>query len=141
TYNYERFGNPLEFGFRYQLAGPGQNRVQIERRNLIPGAYYMLLSRPEISPVFPWMRMVIRFPFDSAVDHPLPPDYFVEPSIGVLWTTPFLLAAFLWVRPRNVIVAVASIAGAAVLIFLISTHLASHRYEADFVSLLVLAAL
>src|SRR5262249_25225449 len=25
-YNFERFGNPLQFGFRYQLSGPGMNR-------------------------------------------------------------------------------------------------------------------
>ena len=34
TYNYQRFGNPFEFGFRYQLAGPGQNRIELARRNL-----------------------------------------------------------------------------------------------------------
>jgi len=139
-YNYERFGNPLEFGFRYQLAGPGQNRVELAARNVVPGAYFMLLSRPEIGPVFPWMRMVFRFPFDSAEEHPLPPDYFVEPSVGALWTTPLLLAAFLWLRPRSVTVAVAALSGTAVLLFLISTHLQTHRYEADFVPLLVLAA-
>ena len=64
AYNYARFGNPLEFGFTYQLAGPGQNRLDFSTRNLIPGLYFMLLSRPELSPVFPWMRMVFRFPFD-----------------------------------------------------------------------------
>jgi hypothetical protein len=138
-YNYERFGNPLEFGFRYQLAGAGQNRVEIATRNLVPGAYFMLLSRPEFSPVFPWMRMVFRFPFDSAEEHPLPPEYFIEPSVGALWTTPLLLAAF-WPR-RNLIVAIAAAAGTATLLFLISTHLQTHRYEGDFVPLLVLAAL
>jgi hypothetical protein len=139
-YNYERFGNPLEFGFRYQLAGAGQNRVELATRNIVPGTYFMLLSRPEIGPVFPWMRMVFRFPFDSAEEHPLPPDYFIEPSVGALWTTPLLLAAF-WIRPKSFLIAVAAIAGAAVLLFLIFTHLMTHRYEGDFVPILVLAAL
>src|SRR4051794_28597990 len=96
AYNYARFDNPLEFGFRYQLAGPGQNRVEVAARNLVPGSYYMLLSRPEFSGVFPWMRMVFRFPFDSADRYPLPRDYFVEPTVGALWVAPFLLAAVLW---------------------------------------------
>jgi hypothetical protein len=143
AYNYARFGNPIEFGFRYQLAGPGQNRVELGARNLLPGSYYMLLARPELSGVFPWMRMVFRFPFDSAERHPLPPEYFIEPTVGALWVAPFLLAALLWTRSKGeprLITGVAAVAGLAILVFLISTHLASHRYEVDFVPLLVFAA-
>lgn len=145
VYNYERFGNPLEFGFRYQLAGPGQNRVEPAPRNVVPGVYFMLLSRPEITPVFPWMRMVYRFPFDSAERHPLPPDYFLEPTVGALWLAPFLPLAF-FARRRGIklesrwIVWTAAAAGIAVLLFLVSTHLMTHRYEVDFAPLLVFAA-
>jgi hypothetical protein len=147
VYNYERFGNPVEFGFRYQLAGPGQNRVEVAARNWAPGAYYMLLARPEFSRVFPWMRMVFRFPFDSAERHPLPPEYFVEPTVGALWLAPFLPLAF-WVRrgyskgpEARLLVGTAAAAGVVLLLFLISTHLASHRYEVDFVPLLLFAAI
>jgi len=62
TYNYARFGSPLEFGLKYHLGGPGQDRLDFSTRNLVPGIYFMLLSRPELSPVFPFMRMVFRFP-------------------------------------------------------------------------------
>lgn len=148
AYNYARFGNPVEFGFRYQLAGPGQNRVELAARNVVPGTYYMLLSRPELDAAFPWMRMVFRFPFNSAERYPLPFEYFVEPSVGALWLAPFLPVALLLrrkqvKRPEEVrsIIAVAAIGGLAVLLFLISTHLATHRYEVDFVPLLLLAAL
>jgi hypothetical protein len=154
AYNYERFRNPFEFGFRYQLAGPGQNRVELGTRNLVPGLYFMLLSRPEFSPTFPWMRMVYRFPFDSAERHPLPPEYFLEPTVGALWTAPFIVAAlFLPARrqllkhskgasPAEVrtILGVALGSAAAVLMFLMSTHLATHRYEVDFLPLAVFAA-
>jgi hypothetical protein len=147
VYNYQRFGNPLEFGFRYQLAGPGQNRVGIAPRNVVPGTYYMLLSRPELSPVFPWMRLVFRFPFDSAEKHPLPPQYFVEPSVGALWLAPFLPLAF-WIRTRHLekpeearlVLGVAAAGGVATLLFLVTTHLSTHRYEVDFVPLLLFAA-
>jgi hypothetical protein len=147
TYNYERFGNPVEFGFRYQLAGPGQNRVEVAPHNLVPGLYYTLLAPPEFSRVFPWIRMVFRFPFDSAELHPLPPQYFVEPTVGALWLAPFLLAAFAIRSGRSkrpaetrLAIGIAATAGIAVLLFLMSTHLASHRYEVDFVPLLVFAA-
>ncbi len=138
-YNYERFGNPFEFGFRYQLAGPGQNRIELSGHNLVPGAYFMLLSRPEMSPVFPWMRMVFRFPFDSAERHPLPRDYFVEPCVGALWVAPFLLAALVMPFSRGILWIPAA-SSAAILLFLMSTHLATHRYEVDFVPLAVFTA-
>jgi hypothetical protein len=145
TYNYERFGNPWEFGFRYQLAGPGQNRVGLSTANLVPGMYFMLLSRPELSPVFPWMRMVFRYPFDSAERHPLPTEYFVEPSVGALWLAPFLPALLLPIPRKAAIesralVRIAALSSLAVLLFLISTHLATQRYEVDFLPLGVLAA-
>ncbi len=148
VYNYERFGNPAEFGFRYQLAGPGQNRIELAPRNWLPGLYFTLLDPPEFDPVFPWLRMVRRFPFDSAERHPLPPDYFVEPSVGALWLAPFLVAA-LWVpSPRRLKVAdvrtviwIGAAAALAIWFFLISTHLSSHRYEVDFFPLATFAAL
>jgi hypothetical protein len=145
TYNYERFGNPLEFGFRYQLAGPGQNRVEPAVRNLIPGLYFMLLSRPELGATFPWMRMVFRFPFDSAVRHPLPPDYFVEPTVGALWIAPLIVAALFIPAargsPERSILGITLASSGAVLLFLMLSHLATHRYEVDFLPLAVFTAI
>jgi hypothetical protein len=43
-------------------------------------------------------------------------------------------------REANVLLAIASLSSAAVLLFLMSTHLASHRYETDFVASGVFAA-
>jgi len=155
VYNYERFGNPVEFGFRYQLAGVGQNRIELATRNWPPGMYYTLLDPPEFSRVFPWLRMVFRFPFDSAERHPLPPEYFVEPSVGALWLAPFLVAA-LWVPSKRrlqrvaekacaaevqTVLWVCAVSAAAIWCFLISTHLSSHRYEVDFFPLASFAAL
>ena len=155
TYNFERFGNPVEFGFRYQLAGPGQNRIDLATRNWLPGIYYTALDQPEFGPVFPWMRMVFRFPFNSAERHPLPPVYFVEPSVGALWLAPFVIAA-LWAPSRRrllrgakearaaevrTLLWVCAISAGAILFFLISTHLSSQRYEVDFLPLAAFAAL
>ncbi|MBZ5623771.1 MAG: hypothetical protein LAQ69_34480 [Acidobacteriia bacterium] len=154
AYNYERFGNPFEFGFRYQLAGKGQNRIELAPRNLVPGLYFMLLAKPEFSPVFPWIRRVFRFPFDSAERHPLPPEYFIEPTVGALWVAPFIVAALFLPSRRllarhsdraapaevRTVLGVALCSAVAVLLFLMFTHLATHRYEVDFLPLAVFAA-
>jgi len=154
AYNYGRFRNPFEFGFRYQLAGPGQNRIELAARNLVPGLYFMLLSRPELSPVFPWMRMVFRFPFDSAERYPLPPEYFIEPTVGALWIAPLVVAALLvpsarrlaahskeaWPAAVRTVLWMVTGSSAAVLLFLMATHLATHRYEMDFLPMAVWAA-
>jgi hypothetical protein len=147
AYNYDRFGNPLEFGLRYQLpAAPGQNRIDLAIRNLLPGFYYMLLSPPYIAPVFPWIRMVWHFIFDSPQSHPFPPQYFIEPTVGALWLSPLILAApFAPFQARvgreaSLILAIVSLSSGAVLLFLMSAHLASHRYETDFVASGVFAA-
>lgn len=146
-YNYQRFGNPLEFGFKYQLAGPGQNRIEIAGRNVVPGLYYMLLAPLEFGPVFPWMKMVYRaHPFHSPERFPLPPDYFLEPTAGALWIAPFAVFAFLGIRrakhlpEARLIRRIAAAGGVAALAFLVSTHLMSHRYEVDFLAALVFAA-
>ncbi|MBV9398331.1 MAG: hypothetical protein JO062_10155 [Bryobacterales bacterium] len=146
AYNYARFGNPFEFGFRYQLSGPGQNRIEIATRNLLPGFYYMLIAPPEISPVFPWIRMLRHFVFDSPDRYPLPPLYFTEPTVGALWLAPFLAAAAFVPpaaragRAANAILRIVSLSSLAILLFLMSSHLSSHRYETDFVASAVFAA-
>jgi len=147
AYNYARFGNPFEFGFRYQLSGPGQNRIELATRNVVPGFYYMLISPPDFSPVFPWIRMIRHFLFDSPERYPLPPQYFTEPTVGALWLAPFLAAAAFVPsaaragRAASVILKIVSLSSLAILLFLMSTHLASHRYETDFVAAAVFAAI
>jgi hypothetical protein len=106
----------------------------------------MLLSPPYIGPVFPWIHISWHFVFDSPDRYPLPPQYFIEPIMGALWLAPVILAAPfapLCARARreaNVILVIISLSSAAVLLFLMSTHLASHRYETDFVASGVFAA-
>src|SRR5207249_3447846 len=113
------------------------------------GAYFMLLAKPVYTPVFPWIRMVFRYPYDNPIEHRFPPGYFVEPSVGVLWLAPWIIAALLVPggaglgagRKVRGWLLMTGISAAAILLFLISTHLASHRYEVDFVPLAILTAL
>jgi hypothetical protein len=145
-YNQQRFGSPFEFGFRYQLAGPGQNRVGVSLAHFFPGLYFLLFRPPGFSPVFPWVNMVFRHAYEPLEN--LLRDYFYEPTVGALWVAPFLLALLFWRSARSeeralnvrLVLRVAAASAAAILLFLSSTHLLSHRYEGDFVPLAVFAA-
>jgi hypothetical protein len=140
VYNYQRFGNPFEFGFRYQLAGPGQNRVDVSLGHLLPGTFHFLLAPPEFSSVFPWIRIVLRHPFT------LPADYFVEPIVGALWLAPFVIGIMFLPRRKcsgqaKALLWIITGSGVSIALFLMSTHLVTQRYEVDFLPLVVFAAL
>ncbi|HEY7388916.1 MAG TPA: hypothetical protein VH640_10435 [Bryobacteraceae bacterium] len=137
-YNQQRFGNAFEFGFRYQLSGPGQNQIDLAARNLIPGFYFMLLRPPDFSPVFPWMHLVFRHSYE--VLEKLPRRYFYEPTAGALWTAPFLLGVVFLPRKQRILAAIA-VSAAAILLFLATTHLMTQRYAVDFLPLGLLASL
>lgn len=145
-YNYARFGNPFEFGERYLLGAIPDSRILTNGHNLLPGLYYFLFCAPDFSAVFPWARLILRFPFDSPA-FPLPPRYFLEPTAGALWCAPFAIgaAALPWIRrvPPAVKVLLRTVlaATAAVLLFLAATGFTTQRYEVDFLPLLVWIAL
>ena len=133
-YNYQRFGNPLEFGLRYMISGGFQNDIKLHPHNWIPGVYFMLLAPPHFSNVFPWSWMLHRYPFDSQLIE-FPKHYFTEPAVGALWLAPFLLAAPF---ARGVFRMMA-IAAFAVCCFLMTTQMSTQRYEVDFLPLAVTA--
>ncbi|MGH9671690.1 MAG: hypothetical protein ACRD44_00785 [Bryobacteraceae bacterium] len=133
AYNLVRFDNPLEFGVRYLLTyDTNQQRVRLAWENLIPGLYYFTLSPPGWSAVFPWARPRLHAPLA------LPTGYFIEPVVGWLWLAPFAIAA--WI-PRHRLLWMPPIAATATLLFLCFTGFATHRYQVDYLPLLVLGAL
>lgn len=134
-YNYLRFDNPLEFGLRYLLTGAFQNRIDLHPRNWPLGVYFMLLAPPHFSSVFPWVWMLLRYPFDSSANS-FPPHYFIEPTVGALWLAPFLFAAAV-ARGLSRTIAASTLAVTA---FLVTTHMSTQRYEVDFLPLAVTAA-
>jgi hypothetical protein len=139
-YNYARFGNPLEFGVRYLLSGPFQNRIWLRAENILPGLYYNLFCRPDFDAVFPWMRAVLRYPFQSASQ--LPKEYFVEPTAGAWFLAPFMLWAVF--PPRDAVrlfLRTLTASGVAILLFISATGFVTQRYAVDFLPLLVLPAL
>jgi len=135
TYNYERFGNPLEFGNRYLLAGPNQSKLNRSPSNLKPGMYYLLLSAPEFSPVFPWILIT-----PHVRDFPRPATNTTEPTAGAIYLAPFLPLALLVLFARRVrpLLGVCVVSGLLVLCFISATGWSTQRYEVDFLPLLAL---
>ncbi len=144
TYNYLRFGDPLEFGVRYLLTGANQNRIKLAAANVMPGLYFMLFCPPDFSPVFPWVRLALRYPFNSP-DYPFPAGYVIEPIMGALYGAPFMVGALLIaLAPRlakvGILLWIVLASSAAVLLFLTATGFTTQRYEVDFLPLAVLVA-
>jgi hypothetical protein len=143
AYNYQRFGNPFEFGIRYLLSGPNQNRIRLARENILPGLYFWLACAPDFSGVFPWMRLALRYPFNSPA-YSFPAGYFIEATVGAFYLAPFmagaLLVPFLRGVVRILLCAVLTFS-AGVLLFLAATGFTTQRYEVDFLPHVVLAAL
>jgi hypothetical protein len=90
AYNYARFGNVLEFGFKYQMGDPFYSDMSLSAVNLLPGLYYLLACAPSLEPVFPFFRLAIRPPFNS-VHFVLPAKYSLEPIAGILYFCPLVL--------------------------------------------------
>ena len=139
-YNFERFGSPLEFGFKYQLAGiRTSSMVQFSPRFLVFNCRVYLLAAARLCAYFPYVT-VIRQP-------PLPRDYLaIEDPFGVLPNLPFVILALLapvaaWGRPRLArwLAAAAGVTGVGLLV-LCSFNGASNRYMIDFLPGLVLLA-
>jgi hypothetical protein len=147
AYNYARFGDPLEFGLRYQLADTPYQHIRLSLVNVVPGLYYFLLCPPDFVPEFPFFRLAWREPFDSVVNL-LPPRYFLEPTGGILGLCPIALLAILtplcWKRfgaRREIfafLAAMLAFAGACI-VFVATTGLTSQRFEVDFLPFLVFA--
>jgi hypothetical protein len=147
-YNYARFGNPLEFGLRYQLADTPYQNIRLSLVNEPPGLYYLLLCPPDLVPEFPFVRVAWRQPFD-ALENRLPARYFLEPTAGILGVCP--LAAIALLLPllrrrfsiaRELLVFLSAMAALAVvcMLFVAATGLTSQRFEVDFLPLLLFVA-
>lgn len=145
AYNMARFDDPFEFGIRYLITDPNQNRIRLAAANLLPGLYYLLAAAPDVSPVFPWLRPTLRHPYNSPGAE-FPQGYFLEAIAGALYVAPFLIGIVLLIRPparREVRILLAALLASAmgILVFLALTGFITHRYELDFLPTAILAVL
>ncbi|MDP9170539.1 MAG: hypothetical protein M3N54_07985 [Acidobacteriota bacterium] len=133
VYNYERFGNPLNFGNHYLLGGANETEVNLAAANVPPGLFYLMVSPPVFGPVFPWVRLA-----SPPYSIPRPVIYTVEQTAGALFLAPFIPLALVGFLSRRYWVPVAS--GCVVLLFITATGWSTQRYEVDFLPLFVLCS-
>jgi hypothetical protein len=134
-YNYQRFGNPFEFGVHYLLGNSALNRTELAPRYVLPGLYYLLFCPPDFSRVFPWVRLAFRYPFHVS-------GYFLEPTAGSIFLAPFL-AGVVFVplaRGARMMLGIVLASAAAIMLFVAGTGFTSQRYEVDFLPLTMIAA-
>ena len=86
VYNYERFGNPLEFGQRYQLSGDNTTKLNLFDWRYVWYSFRLYVLAPAgWGPFFPFVQ-IIHIP-------PAPPGQLgVEDPYGMLPNMPFVLA-------------------------------------------------
>ena len=140
AYNAARFGSPLETGIRYQLTAVDWNRAGLLDPSGLPEALVHLLALPPV--------LRAQFPYFFLDPRDLFPGAFLyrEPMAGVLAITPILLLLALgpWaVRARRDRLVLAVPVGLAALILLSLGMVPSlaMRFDADYVSLLLIPAL
>jgi hypothetical protein len=146
AYNYARFGDPLEFGLRYQLAETSYQNIRLSVVNEAPGLYYLLLCPPDLVAEFPFVRLAWRQPFDSD-KNTMPARYFLEPTAGILGVSPLgcLAIPLPFFRKRfgagrgvfQFLLAICAFSAGCIL-FIAATGLTSQRFEVDFAPFLVL---
>jgi hypothetical protein len=151
AYNYQRFGSPTQFGLKYQLAGIDQQfQKAFDLAYLVPGVYNYALAPPRLALTFPHIFLIPPPQFPGTSFPPVPANYQVEPTGGIIPTAPIVLfaaaAVVLWRRRATagtampLIIATLLLLGAGILVGLALTLWGTtERYEVDFDLILTLA--
>jgi hypothetical protein len=150
AYNQARFGNPLESGASYQLAGFNQHTAHFDDLSYVPpGLWLYSLAPPRASALFPFIYLTpppLSYPGSlPALYHP------PERTGGLLPMAPILimLVALPWIsRRRSTSLArlaqpllLLAGAGMACLLFLSYVFFTTtERYEVDFTTMFLLGA-
>jgi hypothetical protein len=151
AYNVARFGNPLEAGQTYQLAGYNPQLIHFGKLGYLPPNLWLYsLSPPRPTVLFPFLALTpppLTYPLSVPLGYLTP-----EITGGLLPMTPLLVLApvLLWLRRRRPELAgplatpllVAAGAGLLSLLFLsFEFPAATERYETDFAGVFLFAAL
>jgi hypothetical protein len=144
AYNALRFGNPLEFGTKYMLAGYDPALKKGNQLSYIPpGLWYYLFSRPHLTLGFPFFHLApppLSYPFTA------PEGYdSVEQVGGLFCLVPFtlmILAAPVVLRGNARRAALALVAAGFGIIVMTAFAIwgATMRYGVDFSSMFIVAA-
>jgi hypothetical protein len=152
SYNWARFGNPLETGQGYQLTSNVVDRgLGGGLGSFFPSLYKLLLERPLVFSHFPFFELVNRGPFGSDLWSAGADS--VEYICGLLvisplclagLTLPFFLRRFggkLSPALRFLLIALGVSAAANLIAIAIVVRQPTQRYELDFAPALLLSAL
>ncbi|MHB8241082.1 MAG: hypothetical protein ACYDHN_03735 [Solirubrobacteraceae bacterium] len=152
AYDQARFGSPLDYGTKYQLAGINQYTAHFGKLSFLPpGLWAYLIAPPRLTALFPFISInypQVSYPFG------LPAHYnsLSEETGGLLAMAPiaiFVVAVpFIWRRrptwlgSLSPLLMVMAGAGVACMVFLgYEIYTSSERYETDFMSLILFGAL
>jgi hypothetical protein len=152
AYNQARFGNPLEYGTKYEINGISTYQAHFgELGFLAPGLWSYLFAPPRLSVLFPFL--LINYP---QVSYPfgLPAHYasISEETGGLLTMAPIVvflgalpwiwLRRPTWLRSLAPLMLVMACVGALCMTFLAyEFYQTTERYEADYMTLFLLGAL
>ncbi len=151
AYNQVRFGNPLENGAKYQLAGINQTSAPFDDLSYVPpGLWFYGLAPPRASVLFPFF---ILAPPPVSYPGSLPGLYLqqLEPTGGLLTMAPIVvfIVALPWMWRRRstslgrLVLPLLELAGAGIACVLFLSYVffsTTERYEVDFATLLLLGA-
>jgi hypothetical protein len=104
-YNFDRFSNPLEFGFRFlvgALAGQAEGTLAAFRLGNIPiNLYHYAFAPASLIAQAPFLRPSLARPSIGLIASPRPDLFYGELITGLIFSTPFLLFAvfLLWWLP------------------------------------------
>ena len=142
AYNHARFGSVLDTGMRYQITTVNWHAHGLGGSlSILPtGLSYYLLHPLVVRATFPYLFADTRELSPGTLEH-------VEPMTGLVWVAPILilLALLPWAvrrRPGLVWPALWTVGtGAAMLLILSALPANAMRYNADYLTLLVIPAL
>jgi hypothetical protein len=151
AYNQARFGNPLENGAKYQLAGINQKTAHFDDLSYVPpGLWFYGVSPPRTSVLFPFFILApppVSYPGNLPGLYPQQ----LEPTGGLLTMAPIVLfiVALPWMWRRRstclgqLVLPLLMLAGAGIACVLFLTYVffsTTERYEVDFATLFLLGA-
>jgi len=97
-YNYDRFGDILEFGHKYQLSRMNLNALYeyvISVAYGPPSAFDYLLNPFRRLQVFPYVKATIGGHYLWPIHRLIPEYYYTESITGIFISTPYILMAFI----------------------------------------------
>jgi hypothetical protein len=135
SYNFIRFGNPFEQGYKYQIIDGGTKKARdygLVSLKHIPGNLYYFLVAPPEQVLTDGQSKVLRFPFITYSDW----------GMGILFTSCFMLAIlFVNIKNkinRNLLIASSAIAIPVFMYYGIGFRQFGYRYSLDFLPYLFL---